>query len=410
MKKILLPLCMMTIAVALQAQPKVYINLNSHNETSGEPLYDATLPLNYNTAYTAIKEIADSVINKKVKWNFQSDVRFLLGALKHDPKSAATGNTNLLKWMDDSPYIECDPHSHEGMVGGSTYNYADVAHLHDSLGVTNRKNVGGFKIDGLQNGSDWQNFENGMACVKFTSAPKWKPNVMWGGSFSAGVHNDMNFYGSYKPQSRTNYSTHVNTNRVACQGNGCSAHFTDTTDENRIINQLKTLFTNVHNGTYDANQYYTQAVQFDCRDVSKTNFIKRLCTILDTVNNYVKKGWVEWATITEKDQYWRSASGLDSAYYFLDCDNLPASISAMKKTENKITISPNPASDILFITSEGEKIKQFEIYDMTGKIVFAASPAFQSYSLNVKDFDSGLYFLKVRSDNDTLMGTKFIVF
>ncbi|MBL7891553.1 MAG: T9SS type A sorting domain-containing protein, partial [Bacteroidia bacterium] len=175
-------------------------------------------------------------------------------------------------------------------------------------------------------------------------------------------------------------------------------------------NQLKTLFTNVHNGTYDANQYYTQAVQFDCRDVSKTNFIKRLCTILDTVNNYVKKGWVEWATITEKDQYWRSASGLDSTYYFLDCDNLPASISAMKKTENKIVISPNPASDILFITSEGEKIKQFEIYDMTGKIVFAASPALQSYSLNVKDFDSGLYFLKVRSDNDTLMGTKFIVF
>lgn len=393
------------------AQPKVYINLNAHNEVSGngELPYDQLPGTNYTSIYPYIKQIADSVISKNAKWNFQSDVRMLLGAIKFDPKNSSTNNKNLLKWMDDSPNIECDPHSHESVVNGSTYNYADVAHLHDSLGMTNRRNVGGFKIDGLQNGSDWQSFEAGMACAKFTSAPKWKPYTMWGGSYSAGVHNDVNLYGSYKPQSRANYTVHVSTNRLAEQGNGCEAHFTDTTDVNRVVNNLKSLFTNVHNGTYPSTEFYTQSIQIDCRDFMKPNFISRLCVILDTVNHYVAKGWVEWKTITEKDLYWRTS--LDSVMKYTTCSNLPSGINDSEKINNS-EIYPNPGKAGIFtINSDIKPGTSINVTDVLGKqsLLSYNISSNNSFTLDLTGFKNGIYFVHYTDLNSNIRSRKLVI-
>lgn len=409
MKKTLTLLTVLFATITF-AQPKVYINLNSHNEVSGEPAYDQAPGINYATIYPFVKTMSDSVISKKVKWNFQSDVRFLLGCIKYDVKSVSTGNKNILRWMDESVYIECDPHSHEGNVNGSVYNYADVAHLHDSLGLSTRRNVGGFKIDGLQNGSDWENFENGMVCSKFKSAPNWKPYTLWGGSYNAGVHNDVNMYGCYKPQSRANYQVHVNTNRVAEQGNGCSAHFTDTTDENRIINQLKTLFNNVHNGVYPADGFYTQAIQFDCRDIGEPNFINRLCVILDTVNNYVKKGWVEWMTITEKDEYWRST--LDSAYKYNTCDDLTSGVSLALANAKSISVFPNPGKAGLFTIDGDIELAncKIEVMDCQGKVsTLPWVNNAKNHSVDLSAYSPGLYFIRISEGGQKTYLQKLVI-
>ena len=86
----------------LSQTPKVYINLNSHNETSGvgELNYDSpTSRTDYDTAFKYIKQIADMVVAKGVKYNFQSDVKFLFGCLKWDSHLASTNGKNLLKWV-----------------------------------------------------------------------------------------------------------------------------------------------------------------------------------------------------------------------------------------------------------------------------------------------------------------------
>jgi len=263
--------------------PKVYIHLNSHNETSGtdELNYDnPSSRSHYDTAFKYIKQVADMVIAKNVKYNFQSDVKFLLGCLKWDLKTATTSNVNLVKWMDDSPNIECDPHSHEGKYPGTAfgkfYNYSDIAHLHDSLGATNRKNVGGFKVDGIQNRSNWPTLEAGEQGSAYSTSGAWKPNVLWGGSYKAGTHNDMNFFGTFKPTLDTNNAATPSSNnnqRLRIQGNGCSMVFHDSTSEQRIIRELGKLFKNVHYGVYPNTEFYTPVIQFNCRDVYKQNLL-----------------------------------------------------------------------------------------------------------------------------------------
>ena len=415
MKKIILLLASISfLANAQTPQQKLYINLNSHNETS-DGNYDGSTNAFYLTYYTKVKELADSVISKKARWNFQSDFKFLLGALKWDPKtlsnSISGSNLNLVRWMDDSYYIECDPHSHEGTNFGKQMTYADVAHLHDSLGVTNRKNVGGFKWDGLQNGSDWQNFEAGMACITYSWAPSWKPNVMWGGSYSAGVHNDLNSYGCWKPGGNTTgtFFTHINTRRVRNQGNGCELHFTDTTVDSRITSDLRAYATNVANGTFATGNFYTQSIQIDVRDFGKTNFINRVCAILDTANKLVAEGKAIWGTISQKDSIWLHQ--LDSLAFISDC-NTTLSTAGVKNFvhENDAKLFPNPANDVVTLaTATTDKINLRIINASGQESKFRQLSGATSYELDVNYLPPGIYMLLITDQTGKSITKRLVI-
>jgi len=412
MKKIYLILAVAVSIKLFSQAPKVYINLNSHNEADyTNERYDGATRSLYDSAFKYIKIVSDSVIRKKAKYNFQSDVAFLLGCLKWDLKTAVTSSLNLVKWMDNSVYIECDPHSHEGKYGFGPfnfyYNYADVSHLHDSLGVTNRKNVGGCKLDGLQNGNYWRSFETGEAPVRYLLAPSWKPNVLWGCSFKTGIHNDLNTFGSWKPQDSINYGTHVNNRRLALQGNGCEMHFTDTTNEQRIIKELRKLISNVHYSVYPTSgQFYTQSIQFDCRDVIKPNFTNRISTILDSVNKYVALGWAQWNTITEKDQIWK-AMPYDSAQYRKDCSALPVGIDE-KYIINELGVYPNPTISKLTIAYTSN-IETIEVIDALGKtVIIKANINNDRIEINTELFSPGIYFISVHLNNQIIETRKFL--
>jgi hypothetical protein len=392
--------------------PKVYINLNSHNEAS-EGYAGATRAL-YDSTYKYIKIIADTVISKKAKYNFQSDVSFLFGCLKWDLKAATTNSLNLLKWMDDSPYIECDPHSHEGKYPSfgplaKYYNYSDCAHLHDSLGVTNRKNVGGFKVDGLQNLSNWPDFEAGQQGVAYSTSGLWKPNVLWGGSYKTGVHNDMHFFGTYKPMLDTSLAENNTTNtsqRLRIQGNGCDMVFHDSTSEQRIIRELSKLFKNVHYGVYANSEFYTPVLQFNCRDVAKVNYVNRLFTILDSVNTYVNLGWVEWRTISEKDSIWK-ASPLDSVNKRINCANLPTGIKE-QYISNGLGVYPNPVLENLIVAHTMD-INSITITDILGEIVFEEKNIDKERAeIKTDELKSGIYFVSVYLNNNITLTRKII--
>jgi hypothetical protein len=396
--------------------PKVYIHLNSHNETSGtgELNYDNNSSRSdYDTAFKYIKQVADMVVAKNAKYNFQSDVKFLLGCLKWDLKTAATSSLNLVKWMDNSPNIECDPHSHEGKYPGTAfgkyYNYSDVAHLHDSLGVTNRKNVGGFKVDGIQNHSNWPDLESGELGTAFSTSGAWKPNVLWGGSYKAGTHNDMNFFGTYKPTLDTNNSstpTSNNSQRLRIQGNGCSMVLHDSTSEQRLVRELGKIFRNVHYGVYPNTEFYTQVIQFNCRDVYKANFVSRLTTIIDSINNYVSLGWVEWKTISEKDVIWRAAP-YDSTYKRIDCVNLPTDIGEQYIIDG-LGIYPNPVLNSVTV-AHTVNIKSIIVSDALGRVVYNDGVINkESHTINTEFMKSGIYFVIITLDNNRRLTRKIL--
>lgn len=397
--------------------PIVYINMNSHNETSGpdELNYDNNSSrADYDTAFKYIKQVADMVVAKGVKFNFQSDVKFLFGCLKWDQQLASTGNKNLIKWMDDMPNIECDPHSHEGKYPtfgplSKFYNYSDVAHLHDSLGATNRKNVGGFKVDGLQNQSHWPEFEAGQVGKAYSTSGIWQPNVLWGGSYKSGTHNDMKFFGTFKPTLDTiNYATYStsSTQRLRIQGNGCSMVFHDTTDEQRIIRELGKFFRNVHYGVYPNTEFYTPVIQFNCRDVYKVNFVNRLTTIVDSINNYVTLGWVDWKTIGEKDAIWTSIM-YQSANKRMDCSSLPTGINE-KYIQGGLAIYPNPVIDKLII-AHTSYIKTITLIDALGKTVYYENNIYsEKQEVNTELLKSGLYFVSVKLTDEIIITRKFL--
>ena len=87
-------------------------------------------------------------------------------------------------------------------------------------------------------------------------------------------------------------------------------------------------------------------------------------------------------------------------FEFVGIDDLP---------ELGISIAPNPSDDFINVVVEEEIIQDIEIFDLNGKLVksFNNIKAHQ-YTLNNEDLSSGLYMLKIRTENHEI-GEKVMV-
>ncbi|MCX6353086.1 MAG: T9SS type A sorting domain-containing protein [Bacteroidetes bacterium] len=398
MKKSILSIFLFFIIIkTATAQTKIYIGLNSHSEASGET-YDKS-KLTFSQRYDQVKRLADSVIAKNAKWNCQNDVSFLLGSIAFDPKK--TGGTYLLKWMDATPNIECDPHCHEAVYNGMQYNYADNAHLHDSMGMRNRKNAGGFKYDGTQNGFDWQSFEKGETGNVYKNTT-WKPNVLWGGSSVKGAAhtNDLNMYGAWRPSSSTDFLNHDPSKRVRVIGNGCGWVIFDTTDITVLIQNLKALGAGIENGTYPKEQFYTVSIQTNFREYGKTGYIEKVCTVMDSVNALVKRGKAQWNTITEKDSIWLNTFKGDSLKW--SCGQTITAVEKEASLANYFSIYPNPATSVLNIhLPENIKTATLILTDISGKQILSENIIEASHQINISSIPTGIYIARIISDEGT---------
>ncbi len=85
-----------------------------------------------------------------------------------------------------------------------------------------------------------------------------------------------------------------------------------------------------------------------------------------------------------------------------------ASVTSLPETEIPgISIYPNPANDILNITSP-ENISSVEIVNVVGQVVISEETNGNSASCNIEKLESGLYFVKIHSDSQTEHIHKFI--
>jgi len=175
----------------------VYVTLAMHNEDN--------FPANqqvYLTSRSNLIEFGKMLQRHNVPFNWESDWRFLLGVLQWDTPSvtASTGGKNIVRYLQEDLGLSIDPHSHEN----NGYNYADVAHLIDSLGVQPTNVVGGHIWDPNERlYQNWERFKQPLKGNKF-SWSQWKGDILMGSA--TGLHrNDPEPSGVWRPKGKYDF-------------------------------------------------------------------------------------------------------------------------------------------------------------------------------------------------------------
>jgi len=182
----------------------VYVTLAMHNEDTNSRNYPnyATSQSSYLAARSILLEFGKMIQRHQIAFNWESDWNFLIGVLKWDTPSvtATTNGKNLVRYLKEDLGLSVDPHSHEN----NGYNYADVAHLLDSLGVPPTNVVGGHVWDPGEAGyQNWERFKQPLNGSKFPWA-QWKGDILMGSA--TGLHrNDPKPTGVWRPTDKYHF-------------------------------------------------------------------------------------------------------------------------------------------------------------------------------------------------------------
>ncbi|PJJ64681.1 T9SS type A sorting domain-containing protein [Chryseobacterium geocarposphaerae] len=109
--------------------------------------------------------------------------------------------------------------------------------------------------------------------------------------------------------------------------------------------------------------------------------------------------------------YQIALEGVAKYGYSLDVDNLKVSagnlaVSEVNKKPLELKISPNPASDILNISSK-EEITDIRIHDISGKLMKIENKSSKN-QISIQHLKSGTYFITVQYSDGTNNTSKFI--
>lgn len=385
--------------------PKLYVNFISHNEDADQ--------FNNFPAYLSkrnmIIQFVDMLVAKNMKHNFQSDWTFLKAVARFDTGSVVTNTNgkNIIKWMVEDRGIECDPHSHESTL----YNYADVAYLHEALGITPTKITGGFLYDTVVNGNNWENLEAGIFGRYYTSY-FWKPDILWGGGTRNHV-NDPNIFGAFKPKSMAQFYTHDSTKHLTLIGNGCSIKIFDTTNINSSIAIFRNILNAIENHTVPDTGFYTMAI-FVSNVTLTTNIINKVSALLDTLAPYVASGKIQYNKISETYNIWNTE--YNKKPFYLNCENLPTGIyNSSGEVQNELINDfylyqnyPNPFNPVTVIRFQLSAASNVNVrvYDVMGKEIavlaegrFSAGMHSVTFDASLYNASSGVYYYRVTGEN-----------
>lgn len=200
-----------------ETSPPVYMVLFTHIEdnaptgTLGSPQSRQNYLL-YRDRLIGMANLAQSY---DVTWSLQPDWKILRAALLYED-STVTANTNgknFLRYLREDLGVVIDPHSHEG----AGYNYTDVAHLLDSLGVGGSTVIGGHVWDPtLPEFQEWDRFRVPVAGARFPWA-WWRGDILMGSGTPNHV-NDPLVSGVWRPRDRYHYFEDDSTGNIAAIG------------------------------------------------------------------------------------------------------------------------------------------------------------------------------------------------
>jgi hypothetical protein len=203
--------------VPAAVRPPVYVVVFTHIEdnTPAGMLSAAATRTAYLGARAALIDLADRARRHSVPWSLQPDWKILEAALQYEDASTMTtsGGANVFRYLRDSLGATLDPHSHEG--GG--YNYTDVAHLLDQLGVGGSTVIGGHIWDpSLPQFQQWDRFRAPVAGRRYPTA-MWRGDILMGSGTPNHV-NDPIVSGVWRPKDRSHYFVDDPVGNIAAVG------------------------------------------------------------------------------------------------------------------------------------------------------------------------------------------------
>lgn len=75
------------------------------------------------------------------------------------------------------------------------------------------------------------------------------------------------------------------------------------------------------------------------------------------------------------------------------------------KLESKVSVYPNPATDILFIQGDFKGSTEYSILDITGREIKKGILSNKINTINISEFNAGMYFIKINSLSSTIKFT-----
>ena len=393
----------------------VHLNLCSHNEMS-----DIGYGVNYNTNYAAIKaktlEVADSVYVNEAKWNMQVESNFIKACIQFD--NASSSSIDLMETIDNLSYVEVDPHNHLDTIisnsGYNPYNYADLNHLLDSCGLTNRTNVGGFIYkaqDWTTNDQNWTLWKNGLKGRTFPWV-KWTPNVLWGGGTLNHV-DDPNPSGMWHPKgpSTPNYILN-DPNQLLSIGNSCAFLIKDTTNVTNLLFEINNFITSINATTPNSNTFYTATIMFDFRYILTVGYTDKIAAVLRGLKTQVTAGKIVWQTLSEKKTDWLSSHNNSTDYFLKACDDINSGNIDDEKNENEFNFFPNPFSSQMIIqTNTAQNNLTINLYNIYGQKVKQIEniPGKSTVALDRGNILDGMYLINIIKDEKILYTGKVLV-
>ena len=72
------------------------------------------------------------------------------------------------------------------------------------------------------------------------------------------------------------------------------------------------------------------------------------------------------------------------------------------------SVYPNPTNDLVNISLEKGHLQKIELFSMTGRLIFKKDLNSKTYALNIGDYPSGVYLMKVFNQNNDIINTKIL--
>ena len=196
---------------------RVYVVLFTHIEanTPAGALGTPSSRAGYISLRTRLIKMGELAAQSGVPWSLQPDWKVLEAARLYEDAemTASTGGMNIFLYLRDTLNVAIDPHSHEN--GG--YNYTDVAHLLELLGVGGSTVIGGHIWDpSLAQFSHWERFRMPVFGERYPTAI-WRGNILMGSGTPNHI-NDPVVSGVWRPLTPLRYFEDDPTGNIAVVG------------------------------------------------------------------------------------------------------------------------------------------------------------------------------------------------
>ena len=73
-----------------------------------------------------------------------------------------------------------------------------------------------------------------------------------------------------------------------------------------------------------------------------------------------------------------------------------------------VNLYPNPSNELINISFGEDRLSKLELFDITGKLLFKKELNSNTYTLNITNYSSGTYIVKVYNQYNTSLNKKII--